>query len=83
MSMGNFPENMSRAILVGMILVDSLRGSSIRIGTIQRRLAWPLRKDDAQIEKCEQFSRDDLQQGDWVQKSRTSCRVSTRRFMQL
>ena len=27
--------------------MDSLRGSSIKIGTIQRRLAWPLRKDDA------------------------------------
>ena len=26
--------------------MDSLRGSSIRIGTIQRRLAWPPRKDD-------------------------------------
>ena len=26
--------------------MDSLRGSSIKIGTIQRRLAWPLRKDD-------------------------------------
>ena len=25
---------------------DSLRGSSVNIGTIQRRLAWPLRKDD-------------------------------------
>ena len=25
---------------------DSLRGSSIKIGTIERRLAWPLRKDD-------------------------------------
>ena len=25
---------------------DSLRGSSVKIGTIQRRLAWPLRKDD-------------------------------------
>ena len=25
---------------------DSLRGSSVRIGTIQRILAWPLRKDD-------------------------------------
>ena len=34
---------------------DSLRGSSVKIGTIQRRLAWPLRKDDAQIEKCKQF----------------------------
>ena len=28
------------------LLTDSLRGSSIKIGTIQRRLAWPLRKDD-------------------------------------
>ena len=27
-------------------LSDSLRGSSDKIGTIQRRLAWPLRKDD-------------------------------------
>ena len=26
--------------------LDSLRGSSVNIGTIQRRLAWPLRKDD-------------------------------------
>ena len=26
--------------------VDSSRGSSDKIGTIQRRLAWPLRKDD-------------------------------------
>ena len=27
------------------IAEDSLRGSSVKIGTIQRRLAWPLRKD--------------------------------------
>ena len=27
-------------------LLDSLRGSSDKIGMIQRRLAWPLRKDD-------------------------------------
>ena len=26
--------------------LDTLRGSSVKIGTIQRRLAWPLRKDD-------------------------------------
>ena len=26
--------------------MDSLQGSSDKIGTIQRRLAWPLRKDD-------------------------------------
>ena len=29
-----------------LLLLDSLRGSSVKIGTIQRRLAWPLRKDD-------------------------------------
>ena len=28
------------------VILDSLRGSSVKIGTIQRRLAWPLRKDD-------------------------------------
>ena len=28
------------------MVLDSLRGSSVKIGTIQRRLAWPLRKDD-------------------------------------
>jgi hypothetical protein len=27
-------------------LLDSLRGSSVQFGTIQKRLAWPLRKDD-------------------------------------
>ena len=26
--------------------LDSFRGSSVKLGTIQRRLAWPLRKDD-------------------------------------
>ena len=31
---------------VGLHNLDSLRGSSVKIGTIQRRLAWPLRKDD-------------------------------------
>ena len=25
---------------------DSLRGASVKIGAMQRRLAWPLRKDD-------------------------------------
>ena len=32
--------------LCNLLLLDSLRGSSVKIGTIQRRLAWPLRKDD-------------------------------------
>ena len=33
-------------------ILDSLWGSSGKIGTMQRRLAWALRKDDALIEKC-------------------------------
>ena len=32
---------------------DSLRGSSVKIGTIQRRLAWPLRKDDTHKSRSE------------------------------
>ena len=28
------------------MIMHSLQGSSVKIGTIQRRLAWPLRKDD-------------------------------------
>ena len=28
------------------VKLDTFRGSSVKIGTIQRRLAWPLRKDD-------------------------------------
>jgi len=28
------------------INMGSLRGSSVRTGTIRRRVAWPLRKDD-------------------------------------
>ena len=43
-------ENLSIAMLdiqgSPPFLLDSLRGSSVKIGTIQRRLAWPLRKDD-------------------------------------
>ena len=36
-------------------VLDSLRGSSVKIGTMQIILAWPLRKDDTQIEKCKQI----------------------------
>ena len=32
--------------MAAFILLDSFRGSSVKIETIQRRLAWPLRKDD-------------------------------------
>ena len=35
-----------RQLMSSLSLLDSLRGSSVKIGTIQRRLAWPLRKDD-------------------------------------
>ena len=34
--------------MVSSLLSDLLRESSVKIGTIQRRLAWPLRKDDTQ-----------------------------------
>ena len=33
-------------VFLPLVELDSLRGSSVKIGTIQRRLAWPLRKDD-------------------------------------
>ena len=33
--------------------MDSLRGSSVKIGTIQRRLAWPLRKGDTHKARSE------------------------------
>ena len=32
-------------------LTDSLWGSSVEVGTIQRRLAWPLRKDDTHTQR--------------------------------
>ena len=32
--------------MIAIIILDSLRGSSVKHGTIQRILAWPLRKDD-------------------------------------
>ena len=35
-----------KVLLRSTKISDSLRGSSDKIGTIQRRLAWPLRKDD-------------------------------------
>ena len=35
--------NRSYPVSVEPICLDSLRGSSVKIGTTQRRLAWPLR----------------------------------------
>ena len=34
-----------------IFILDSLRGSSVKLGTVQRRLAWPLRKDDTHISR--------------------------------
>ena len=34
------------------IILEPLRRASVKIGTIQRRLAWPLRKDDTQIREA-------------------------------
>ena len=39
-------ESIIHSHFVEALHLDSLRGSSVKIGTIQRRLAWPLRKDD-------------------------------------
>ena len=52
------PMNFVRATAVStqnFSVVDSLRGSSVKIGTIQRRLAWPLRKDDTHISRSVEF----------------------------
>ena len=40
------PNAFSHSLPAAAAMLDSLRGSSVKIGTIQRRLAWPLRKDD-------------------------------------
>ena len=50
-----------------LLQVDPLRRSSVKIGTIQRRLAWPLRKDDTQ--KSRMVSNLDLRS--------SRCRVQT------
>ena len=39
-------DNMCLTIIIIIDITDSLRGSPVKIGTIQRRVAWPLRKDD-------------------------------------
>ena len=44
--MGRLAQLLSRPSFRNPGRADSLRGSSVKIGTIQRRLAWPLRKDD-------------------------------------
>ena len=39
--------SIERGLEASVSCTDSLRGSSANIGAMQRRLAWPLRKDDA------------------------------------
>ena len=36
-----------------LLHLDFLRGSSANIGTVQRRLAWPLRKDDTHTSRSD------------------------------
>ena len=47
--------------------LDSLRGSSIKLGTMQRRLAWPLRKDDTHtsrsVSNCRCYAQSRLELG--------------------
>ena len=42
---GSRAEN--KCVTIHFAFTGSLRGSSVEVGTIQRILAWPLRKDDA------------------------------------
>ena len=44
--------------------MDPLRRSSVKIGTIQRRLAWPLRKDDTQKSRMVSNFFQDKERGD-------------------
>ena len=43
---GSDSNNIIKLIYIHIHTGHPLRGSSVKIGTIQRRLAWPLRKDD-------------------------------------
>ena len=47
-----------------MIIMDSLRGSSVRIGTIQRSLAWPLSEDDTHNSRSVNNDDDDTNNDD-------------------
>ena len=53
----------------GLALLDSLRGSSVKIGTIQRRLAWPLRKDDTHTSRSVSNFFGNLCMGQWPKSS--------------
>ena len=54
--------------------MDSLRGSSVKIGTIQRRLAWPLRKDDTHKSRSEKHTHP------WVSCKSRATRAMARVF---
>ncbi len=50
---GNFPRRRCYIYQTSRLLVRACFGSTYtKIGTIQRRLAWPLRKDDTQIREA-------------------------------
>ena len=55
-----------------IVYLDSLRGSSVKIGTIQRRLAWPLRKDDTHKSRMYHF---------WILRFRNLCEYWMRAVM--
>ena len=45
---------MIQSNIMSYAMMDSLRGSSVEIGAMRRRLAWPLRKDDRNKSRSEQ-----------------------------
>ena len=49
-------------------------GTYIKIGTIQRRLAWPLRKDDTQIREAFQIFLAPISHIGFISSSCTSCK---------
>ena len=66
------------------MFVDLLRESSVKIGTIQRRLAWPLRKDDThKSRKYRLFKRSGKESSDGAAKSRRAKRDEATRGIRL
>ena len=71
--------------------MDSLRGSSVKIGMIQRRLAWPLRKDDTHksrsvpnllppiLRAAHNSTRDNATSRDWTRRAYARKRANIER----
>ena len=49
--------------------LDALWGSSVEVGTTQRRLAWPLRKDDTHTSRSVSNFFGNLCMGQWPKSS--------------